>query len=1006
MKRLSGLLVVLCMFQAATTWAGPFTADNGTVTDSQTGLVWQQQDDATGRTWNDAITYCEGLSLGGYSDWRLPNIKELESITSDTGPAIIDPIFTGALASSYWSSTTGAHDPGSAWSVNFYFGYVNYADKTVAYYVRCVRFGQAVPASNSFALSLVRSGTGSGIILSKPEGIKCGDDCTETYKEGSSVTLMALPDVGSTFTGWSGACSGTGPCTVTLSADMTIGATFGADTPRPANTLLRMSLSSRSILKSGSITISGRLTRLPDFGNDMTGLDITLTITAPDSTKTSQSARTSGSDGSYSFPSVAVFTQTGTYRIKASFAGTGSLAPSETSTQTLEVLNLPGYAVIIEGSVPSGEGLPSHNKTTNRIYQSLKDRGFTDDNIQYFNTQNTQTGVDGLPTKNDIQSAIESWAKTRMNAQPSPFYIILVDHGDTGTFYIGSETITGQDLSLWLDSLEGGLSALAKAEKRIVIIGSCYSGSYIPVLSKEGRVIITSARSDEKSYKGPMEDDTIRSGEFFLDELFDQLKRGYTIKKAFENAATETMTYTGSGSGRLYDKARQHPLLDDNADKRGSTILTDTGDGALVNSLYLGYGKTYDPTAQDNPAAITAVTNTIFLDTVTTSASLWAKANQDSLASSVWAEIKSPEQIHTQSTIQLDPNLPKQAFSLNTATGRWEGTYNAFSTAGTHEVYYFVRDKNTSKTTSMKRSLVYKNREGNTPPSAFNLINPAEGSTQNTVLVFNWQDSTDADGLTYTLMLSKSADFSTIDYIKEEIPDSTAVVGVEDNLSDVTIWYWKVVAVDSYGAKTESSQVRSFLAINNNTNGLPGIVNGNVTDALTGYSIVQAMVSSDKGASFHSLNNGYFLVEVPSGPVTLTAEAGGYGRQEISSFAGPGEVLEMNINLTPQNPCAAGLISDLELRMPVININNDLIWATIKYDPSRPEKIVFGVTGYGAVTDAGDYSACTPSTVTTDLRLIIPDINFGTMRLKAEMKFYEMDGSRILIEVTGYEILN
>jgi len=65
--------------------AGNFTDNgNGTITDSDTTLMWQKEDDDTRRTWEQAITYCEGLSLGTYSDWRLPNIKELRTIVDTT----------------------------------------------------------------------------------------------------------------------------------------------------------------------------------------------------------------------------------------------------------------------------------------------------------------------------------------------------------------------------------------------------------------------------------------------------------------------------------------------------------------------------------------------------------------------------------------------------------------------------------------------------------------------------------------------------------------------------------------------------------------------------------------------------------------------------------------------------------------------------------------------------------------------------------------------------------
>jgi len=111
---------------------------NGTVTDINTGLMWQQGEGGQ-KAWEDAITYCEGSSLAGYTDWRLPNIKELESITDDSlhNPAIDTSFFPNAYASYYWSSTGGSS---YTWYVVFSNGYVSYGNESS--YVRCVRAGQ------------------------------------------------------------------------------------------------------------------------------------------------------------------------------------------------------------------------------------------------------------------------------------------------------------------------------------------------------------------------------------------------------------------------------------------------------------------------------------------------------------------------------------------------------------------------------------------------------------------------------------------------------------------------------------------------------------------------------------------------------------------------------------------------------------------------------------------------------------------------------------------------
>ncbi|MCX7616105.1 MAG: PKD domain-containing protein [Patescibacteria group bacterium] len=99
-------------------------------------------------------------------------------------------------------------------------------------------FAPSVGGGQQYTLSVSKSGTGSGTVISNPSGINCGADCTESYNSGTQVTLIANPDSGSSFIGWSGDCSGVGDCILTINNNKSITATFNTssitDPPKSA----------------------------------------------------------------------------------------------------------------------------------------------------------------------------------------------------------------------------------------------------------------------------------------------------------------------------------------------------------------------------------------------------------------------------------------------------------------------------------------------------------------------------------------------------------------------------------------------------------------------------------------------------------------------------------------------------------------------------------------------------------------------------------------------------
>lgn len=127
--------------------SGQFTPISGqdAILDGRTGLTWQRLLPSAPVDWYAALAYCENLDLAGSTDWRLPSLKELRTIVSDTvsNPAIETSVFGFTQAAPYWTSTPHPVNAGNAMIVNFDGGGNNglgpVTSPSVAARVRCVR---------------------------------------------------------------------------------------------------------------------------------------------------------------------------------------------------------------------------------------------------------------------------------------------------------------------------------------------------------------------------------------------------------------------------------------------------------------------------------------------------------------------------------------------------------------------------------------------------------------------------------------------------------------------------------------------------------------------------------------------------------------------------------------------------------------------------------------------------------------------------------------------------
>jgi len=199
-----------------TTPTADFTDNtDGTVTHLKTGLMWKQCAEglsgagcATGgstfMTWSAALS-AAATPFAGYSDWRLPNQKELRSIV-ETGcynPNINETAFPATPSAGFWSSTAYASLPAFAWVVFFSSGDSSASSKADSHYVRLVRGGQSFDSFDA-------QKTNQTITFANPGAQVLGSSPTLSATASSNLTPV-------TFTS-----STTGVCTITSGGTLTL----------------------------------------------------------------------------------------------------------------------------------------------------------------------------------------------------------------------------------------------------------------------------------------------------------------------------------------------------------------------------------------------------------------------------------------------------------------------------------------------------------------------------------------------------------------------------------------------------------------------------------------------------------------------------------------------------------------------------------------------------------------------------------------------------------------
>ena len=220
--RIAGIALLLGgLGQALPAWSALSVNPDGTVRDTTTGLMWDQcakgLDTTTTAcdtgspqsfTWAAALSSAvtaNAVNYKGHGDWRLPNIQELQSVVDSSviEPSINTTAFPHTPVANFWSATTYAPSPGSAWMVDFYAGMTfssPSAAKTGSRHVRLVRGGQAVD-----------------VLTLTPQTIGFANPGPQNL--GTTPTLTATASSGLTPTF---ASATTGVCTITSAGALTL----------------------------------------------------------------------------------------------------------------------------------------------------------------------------------------------------------------------------------------------------------------------------------------------------------------------------------------------------------------------------------------------------------------------------------------------------------------------------------------------------------------------------------------------------------------------------------------------------------------------------------------------------------------------------------------------------------------------------------------------------------------------------------------------------------------
>jgi PKD repeat protein len=339
-----------------------------------------------------------------------------------------------------------------------------------------------------------------------------------------------------------------------------------------------------------------------------------------------------------------------------------------------------GQAIIIAagGAQPENTLFEYSNEFTQRMYRLLKERGFSDADIHYLNPYAPDIDLNGYPDDGQsdenrrdyalfdpAQELADAFAQAASHLQAGQqFVFFLHGHANPDAFVIMP------DYHLTANQLRDLLATLPADVQQIIILDSCYSGSFFEELAGvEDRILISSADASTLAWNTEYAS--------FTDTFLRSLRRGQKVSEAFR--AAEDMIFADSTLFR-----EQRPWLDDDNDGQYTSR-----DGRRAAQLELGQPGIHaapPPTISQHPR--------IDLPDNVTTTTLWVRTalSPDNIRQ-VRARLINPEFVGNDYQ-GLATQFGKQEFDLiyNPAQERYERVFDGFRTAGIWRIFYQAQD--------------------------------------------------------------------------------------------------------------------------------------------------------------------------------------------------------------------------------------------------------------------------------------------------------------------------